>query len=179
MAGKTLALLRWQLVRGLHIEWPVWAASALVMISSFFAYMGLELERENRSLLETEDIVLPTPRRLDRPAAGNGLEAYYAALPNEEERFILLKRVLLSAREKGVFPPQADYKLESEAMTKTTRYRLSLALQGRFSDIQAFLVDVLNENRSIAVDSISVKRESLEKPDVEARVQFSILMARS
>ncbi|MDR1276066.1 MAG: hypothetical protein LBL72_06770 [Candidatus Accumulibacter sp.] len=180
MDRKALDRLWWRIRRVRRIAWPAWLALSLVLISAFFACAGLRIEKESRDLLAADGVVRATsPRRATRTTPENALQAYYAVLPDEEERFILLKRVLLSAREQGIFPPQADYRLEGEAMTKVGRYRLSLALYGRFSDVQDFLVDVLNENRSIAVDSISVRRESPEKAEVEVRLQFSILMTKS
>ena len=179
MGRNPLTRLWWKITHESPLDWLAWVALLLVVIASWFLYEGWQLEKENRRLLSTNDIVPAVAfRNSDRSGAESSVQDYYNVLPGEMDRFVLVKRLLLSAREKGLFPQRADYELEEESMTKVVRYRLSMPLRGNFSEIQAFLADVLNKNRSIAIDSINVKRESIEKPDVEVRVQFSILMAR-
>ncbi|MDR2506503.1 MAG: hypothetical protein LBD67_00670 [Candidatus Accumulibacter sp.] len=179
MGGNPLTRLRWKIAHECPLDWPAWTALILVVIASWFSYESWQLEKEDRRLLSTSGIVpAVTFRNPDHSKAGNSVQDYYNVLPGEMDRFVLVKHLLLSAREKGLFPQRADYELEGESMTKVVRYRLSMPLRGNFPEIQAFLADVLNKNRSIAIDSINVKRESIESSAVEVRAQFSILMVR-
>ncbi len=175
-----LAWLRWRVQRlNRQWGWPVWIGLALVMAGVLLTYQTWQLEVESARLSASRkggaQLDAPRPKK---PVTENELGAYYETLPHEEERFALVKRVLISAEKHGVLPQQADYKLEAEALTRVVRYQLSLPLKGDFARMQAFIVDVLNENRSVVIDSLNVKRESVERSDVEARVQFSVLMVQ-
>lgn len=159
--------------------WPLWLALSMAIAALSLALLSWQLDTEAKRLGAFRlGIVQAAPPRPSKPVTENELKAYYAALPHEEERFVLVKRVLTAAEKHGVLPRQADYKLEPEALTKVVRYQMSLPLKGDFGKIQAFLIEVLNDNRSLAIDSLNVKRESVELGEVEARVQFSVLMAQ-
>lgn len=180
MGGKTLAFLRWEIGRlQRRYGWFLWCSLTLMAMSAWFLYQSALLEQESLRL-SPSNIVSARPEALrpSQPVTEGKLEAYYKMLPHEEERFALVKQILLTAQKNGVLPIQADYKLESENFTRVTRYQLSLPLKGDFSKIQSFIVDVLNENRSLVIDTLSIKRESIEHADVEARIQLSILMTR-
>ena len=92
---------------------------------------------------------------------------------------MLVRRLLLLAERQGVMLQQVDYKLEPEKLSHVSRYQLTLPLRGEYARIQSFLIDALNENRSVVIDSLSIKRESSERGDVDARIQLSIMMVRS
>lgn len=181
MVRKTLAFLRWELTRWQRrIGWSLWGSALLLLVAGGFSYQAWKLGKENLSLIASNSLAkqvggTPRPTQL---VDENGLKTYYDFLPYEEERFFLVKRLLLSADKNGVLPSYVEYKLEAEKMTKVVRYQLTLPLKGDFSKIKNFLIEVLNENRSITIDSISLKRESIDRSEVEAKIQFSILMVR-
>lgn len=178
MGGKAIAFLRWEVLRlQRRFGWPLWVGVGLALAALWCGYQAWALNAEASRLTAFRN-GSPTvvPPRPSQPVTEDNLKNYYAALPHEEERFAVVKRILLAAEENGVVAQQVDYKLETDAQTKVTRYQMTLPMQGEFSRIQAFLVDVLNENRSVSIDSLNIKRESLERSEVDAQVQFSILM---
>jgi hypothetical protein len=181
MGTKAIAFLHWELLRlQRRWGWPLWVGFAMVALASWCGYQAWMLGEAAEQAVAFERVVpereRPRPRK---PVSESDLLSYYEALPTEDERFALVKRLLLAAQAEDLLPQQVDYKLEAEAMTKVVRYQLVLPLKGDFSRIQAFLVEVLNENRSVAIDSLSIERESVERGDLEARVQFSIFMVRA
>jgi hypothetical protein len=180
MGSIGLAWFRWQVLRlQRRWGWPLWFGLAVGVLAATLGYLAWQMDVEAKRLGAFRNgTARVEPPRPTKPVTESELKTYYAALPHEEERFALVKRVLLAAEKHGVLPQQADYKLEAEAQTKVVRYQMSLPLKGDFGKIQAFLVDVLNDNRSVAIDSLNVKRESVERGDVEARVQFSVLMVQ-
>lgn len=171
---------RWQFVRlQRRWGWPLWLALLLATATLVLGVLSWQLAAEAKRLgAFRSGVAHAEPPRPKKPVTENELKTYYAALPHEEERFSLVKRVLMAAEKHGVLPQQADYKLEPEPLTKVVRYQMSLPLKGDFGKIQSFLIEVLNDNRSLAIDSLNVKRESVERGDVEARVQFSVLMVQ-
>lgn len=181
MGTKAIAFLHWELLRlQRRWGWPLWAGIVMMALVSWCGYQAWVLGEEAKKAVAFDRsepaIERPRPRK---PVSESDLLSYYEALPSEDERFALVKRLLLAAQAQDLLPQQVDYKLEAEALTKVVRYQLVLPLKGDFSRIQAFLVEVLNENRSVAIDSLSIERESVELGDLEARVQFSIFMVRS
>ncbi len=178
MGGITSGWLRWQFIR-LHRRWGLafWLAVILGGGTLLLGFLSWRLQAEAERLAAFRNgVVRVDPPRPKAPVTERELQSYYSVLPHEEERFALVKRVLIAAERNGVLPQHADYKLETEPMTKVVRYQMSLPLKGDFARIQAFLVEVLNDNRSLAIDALNVKRESAERGDVEAQVQFSVLM---
>lgn len=180
MGGKTVAFLHWELLRlQRRWGWPLWFGVVLTVTACWCGYQVWLLDAEAKRLATFHNGLPQVERpRPSKPVSENDLASYYEALPHEEERFALVNRVLQSAEKQGVLPKQVDYKLEAESLTKVVRYQLLLPLKGDFSAIQAFLVEVLNDNRSLVIDSLSIKREAVERADLEARVQFSILMVK-
>ncbi len=180
MVGQALAVLRWQALR-LHRRrgWPLWAGALLAALVAWFGCQAWLLGNEARRLATLRsDAPRVEPARPGRPVTEDELKRYYEALPHEGERFTLVKRLLLAAEKNGVRPQQADYKLEAEPLTRVVRYQVTLPLKGDFGRIQAFVADALNENRSVAIDAFSARREAGEHGEVEARVQFSVLMSK-
>jgi Pilus assembly protein, PilO len=180
MGRKALAFVHWEFLRlQRRWGWPLWLGIVLALATLWYGYQAWRLGEESKHLSAFRNGALRVePPRPSKPVGENDLKSFYESLPFEEERFSLVKRVLLSAEKQGVLLQQVDYKLEAEAQTNVVRYQLTVPLKGDFPSIQAFLVDVLNGNRSVVIDSLSFKRESVERGDLEARVQFSILMVR-
>ena len=134
------AWLRWQVQRvNRRWGWPLWAGFGLIAAVLVLTYLTWQLETESNRLSAFRrggaQAEVPRPKK---PVTENELGAYYESLPHEEERFSLVKRVLMTAEKHGVLPHQADYKLEAEALTRVVRYQLSLPLKGDFGRMQAF-----------------------------------------
>lgn len=172
----------WQ-ARRLHrrFGWPLWIGLSLIVIAIGLATAIMQTRAKLQAVrAETvAELKAEPPRRPLEAVSAESLAEFYASLPEEAERFVLLKRLLLLAEDNGVLPPAADYRLVAEPMTRLVRYQIGLPVQGEWSKVQDFVVGALNQMRFMTIDSLLLQREGGDSTVVEGRVQFSVLMVRS
>jgi hypothetical protein len=116
-------------------------------------------------------------------AAGPGdgarqLAAFYAYLPAHEAIPGLLKQLVGIAEKQGVTLAKADYKPQPEDNADFMRYQITLPIKADYARVQGFIVGALHGLPTLTLDSVTFKREQIESSDVEARVQFSLLVKK-
>lgn len=177
-----LTLAAWQ-ARRLHrrFGWPLWLGILLIATAIGLAAAIVQTRAQVQALRAgtAAELKAEPPRRLVEAVSAEGLAEFYASLPEEAERFVLLKRLLLLAEDNGVLPPAADYRLVAEPMTRVVRYQIGLPVQGEWSKVQDFVVGALSQMRFMTLDSLLLQREGGDSALVEGKVQFSVLMVRS
>jgi len=177
-----LSLTIWQAQR-LHrrFGWPLWIGLLLVATALGLSAAAVQLRTQVhalRAVAATTRNTEPRPPQMEAVSA-ESLAAFYSSLPDEAERFSLLKRLLLQAEDNGVLPPAADYRLVAEPMTRLVRYQIGLPVKGEWNKVQDFVIGALSQMRFLALDSLLLQREGGDSATVEGRVQFSVLMVRS
>ncbi len=182
MDSSLLKPLVWQLRRWHRRQgWPLWVGAALLCTTFGVLTATMQMRTQVR-LLRAEapaqvQTVLP-PRPIETGSA-DSLAKFYASLPPEAERFVLVKRLLLLADDNDVLPPAADYRLVAEPMTRLVRYQIGLPVAGDWRSVQAYVMQALNQMRFLTLDSLLLQREGADSPIVEGKLQFSVLMLRS
>ncbi len=68
---------------------------------------------------------------------------------------------------------KGEYKLSREADFRLARYQVTLPVSGDYARVRGFVNDVLEAVPSAALDELTLKRESVDQPELEARVRFS------
>jgi hypothetical protein len=117
-------------------------------------------------------------------AAGPGdaarrLAAFYAYLPAHDTIPELLKQLVGIAEKNGVTLAKADYKPQPEDNADFMRYQVTLPIKADYARVQAFIVGALRGLPTLTLDSVTFKREQIETGDVEARVQFNLLVRKA
>jgi Tfp pilus assembly protein PilO len=107
------------------------------------------------------------------------LSNFYAFFPLSENVPELLGRVNQSALQHQLMLEKGEYKLSREAEFGLARYQVTLPVRGQYADVRGFVNDVLEAIPSAAVEELTLKRETIDAPELEARVRFVIFLGSS
>ncbi|WP_374485576.1 GspMb/PilO family protein [Zoogloea sp.] len=155
---------------------------ALLVCALSFDYSGNHaLEAEVESLGQEAQALA---RRLHQPArpqasARQRLEAFYAGFPVGTTLPDLLVRLHGHAQARGVALERADYRTAAEAGTPLERVTLDLPARGSYPVLRAWLDDLVAEMPELALESVSLRRERIDEPQLEARVQLAFFLRRA
>jgi len=126
--------------------------------------------------------------RLDqRPRAGGPAErgtpaeqlaTFYAFLPPPESSPDWLGKIHAAARAKGLVLRSGEYRLERAAEQKFARYRITLPVAGSYAQIRGFVGQVLADVPAVALEEITLRRESASSPLLEARIRLTLYLGR-
>ena len=110
------------------------------------------------------------------PTAAGGVAAFYAYLPAHELIPDQLKELVKVAQQSGIALNKAEYKPEMDGKAGFLRYRITLPVKADYASVQGFIINALQALPTLTLDSVAFKREQIESGDVEARIQFVLLV---
>lgn len=133
-------------------------------------------------------IVAPRKAAVDEQRAFNARIAAQQALAqgtarSSEQRPALapaaaeaLRRLFDAAERAGVKLDRGEYRLTEVKDAHLLRYQLSLPLHGTYPQIRTFMTEVLNADPALALGAIQLRRGSIETPDLEALLNFTLYL---
>ena len=104
------------------------------------------------------------------------LAAFYAFFPSPQSSPDWLGRINAAARAKGLVLRSGEYKLERSADQKLARYQITLPVAGSYAQIRGFVAQVLADVPAAALEEITLRRESVSSPTVEARIRLTLYL---
>jgi len=113
---------------------------------------------------------LPIPLDSDDPEKKLG--NFYAYLLPHNGIPDQVKSLITLSQEENVVLLKGEYKAQSEVDAGFLRFRIVLPVKGDYSAIQSFLLRALQENKTLALESVAFKRKRIEEREVEARIEF-------
>lgn len=113
------------------------------------------------------------------PTAAGGLSAFYRYLPAHAAIPEQLQALVEIAAKHNVPLAKAEYKAQPEPRAGFLRYQINLPVKARYADVQAFMLDALQAMPTLTLDSVAFKRERIDSGDIEARVQFILLVRKT
>lgn len=99
-----------------------------------------------------------------------------AQLASSEDRGDLLKSLFKIAAENGVTLAQADYRVQSDPECACQRLQITLPVRGTYPRVRAFIDAALAAMSALSLDEISLRRESVKSPNVEAQLRLSLFL---
>ncbi|MRV74627.1 hypothetical protein GJ700_23230 [Duganella sp. FT92W] len=112
------------------------------------------------------------------PTAANGLAAFYDHLPAHAALPQQLQTLVDIADKHHVPLAKAEYKPQAEPRANFMRYQINLPVKADYAAVQAFMLEALQALPALTLESVAFKRERSDAADVEARIQF-VLLVRS
>lgn len=103
------------------------------------------------------------------------LQAFDAYLPLHDEIPNALKNLISLATDSGLLLARGEYKAQAEMQGGFLRYGMTLPVKGDPQAIHTFILTALARNRTLALEGIQFKREQIESPEIEARIQWVLL----
>jgi hypothetical protein len=104
---------------------------------------------------------------------------YYGALPPAAELPAILESLLRQAQASGIALGAGEYRMQAGALQRSIGYRIRFPMAGEAAAIQSFVLGALNRHPSLALDALSMRRETPGAQRVEASVQFVLWISQS
>ena len=165
------------------LGWPCAIGAACLALVAFAVQQGDALGTRQQQLaaqLTTaarQAALPPTPVTLDADA--DSLAAFHAYLPAHDSIPDQLKALLEVAQKSGVTLAKADYKPQEDGNTAFLRYQITLPVKAEYAQLQTFIVDALQALPTLTLDSVLFKREQIEAGEIDARIQFILLVKKA
>jgi Tfp pilus assembly protein PilO len=139
--------------------------------------------RDERDLLRMESDKLDrrargAERGVERPpTAPEQLATFYAFFPGPASTPDWLAKISAAATAHGLSLASGEYKISKAATPRLARYQITLPVQGTYPQIRAFVGAVLQDVPAAVVEEVSLKRESVSSPRIEARIRITLYIA--
>lgn len=165
------------------LGWPSAIGAACLALAAFAVQQGDALGTRQQQLaaqLATaarQAALPPAPVTLDADA--DSLAAFHAYLPAHDSIPDQLKALLEVAQKSGVTLAKADYKPQEDGNPAFLRYQITLPVKAEYAQLQTFIVDALQALPTLTLDSVLFKREQIEAGEIDARIQFILLVKKA
>lgn len=133
------------------------------------------LERNTRRAL----IERQSDRRSDHISPEATRQRLLERFPSEDQLNSELGRLIELATQQGLQVPSGDYRLIPGKEGLFERYVLNLPVKGNYRTIRRFLTAVRVEFPEMAVEDITLRRENIGSPEVEAQFRFVLFGRRN
>lgn len=153
----------------------VGALGALLVVGALLADAGLLRPMEQRlDALVTGNqraMLVPAEARRLLPASSEGERP--ALEPEADEA---LRRIFNAADAAGIELARGDYRLVHETGVGYRTYQFTLPLSGDYPAIREFVAGLLAEEPALSLNSLLVRRDSIETPQLEAILRFTLYL---
>ncbi|WP_219115454.1 type 4a pilus biogenesis protein PilO [Janthinobacterium sp. UMAB-56] len=176
--------LQWEAQRlWRSLGWPCAIGAAYLALAAFAMQQGDALAERQQQLTAhlaaaARQAALP-PAAVTLDADADSLAAFHAYLPAHDSIPEQLKALLEVAQKSGVTLAKADYKPQEDGNTAFLRYQITLPVRAEYAQLQAFIVDALQALPTLTLDSVLFKREQIEAGEIDARIQFILLVKKA
>ena len=176
--------LQWEAQRlWRSLGWPCAIGAACLALAAFAMQQGDALAARQQQLAAQlaaaarQSALPPAPITLDADA--DSLATFHAYLPAHDSIPEQLKALLEVAQKSGVTLAKADYKPQEDGNTAFLRYQITLPVHAEYAQLQTFIIDALQALPTLTLDSVLFKREQIEAGEIDARIQFILLVKKA
>jgi DNA primase len=83
--------------------------------------------------------------------------------------------MLGAAEDAGLSIRAAEYRVQTEDRGGFMRYRINLPVQGTAEAVNRYIYAALLHQKNLALENVQLKRDNLDSPNLEARIQWVLL----
>lgn len=131
------------------------------------------MEQENAQL-RMKPAVLRTAQR--SPTSAHLV--FYKSLPPENQASWEIAKIFEIAEANDIWLQRIEYSRIRNPDIPVSKYQIDLPMQGGYTDIRMFMIDLLNQMPAVAINELSFRREDIDSPDVEAKLRLTIYLGR-
>lgn len=176
-------VLRWHLRHWAGaLGWQGIAGLCLIIAALALYFGGIERDRARIAQLqqEAQSIRAFSRNKADTSRTAPGYDAwldrFYQLLPAKASAPDWLRIIFSAARGQSLGLDQGAYKVTMDKNGRLLAYEIGLPVHGTYTQIRAFVGDVLEKIPAIALDEIILKRESISDPRVDASIRFTLFL---
>lgn len=162
-------------------------ALGLVMLVAAAGLVGLDILPRKVALVDLGRRLEGAAAELRRLEAGEGdgaarrtpaesLALFYRDFPGEEAIPAWLEKIYGIAGETGIALESGEYALVRAKSGHLNQYRIAFPVKGSYPNIRKFISEVLATAPAIALESVSLKRESVGQEVLDSRIIFLLYM---
>lgn len=166
-----------------RLGWPGAVGIALVVFAAAFWLSALRPAIAERDALREQAVKLEQRYRAggalatrERASPSEQLATFYAFFPAAASTPEWLAKIHAAAAAKGLQLTAGEYKVSRPANAKLARYQITLPVQGSYPQIRGFIGAVLAEVPAAVLEDISLKRDSVENPKLDARIRLTLYL---
>jgi Tfp pilus assembly protein PilO len=104
------------------------------------------------------------------------LATFYAFFPPPQSSPDWLGKIHAAAKAKGLVLQSGEYKLERSPESRLARYQITLPVTGSYAQLRGFVGQVLADVPAAALEEITLRRESVSSPRLEARIRLTLYL---
>jgi len=159
--------------------WPGVVGIGLIAFALAFSYSAAQIQdaREAGLVAERTDLMKVAAAPVGSRSSDRArLNDFYARFAKASELASVLADVHLSAQRRGLLPQRADYRSAVVTGTPLVRISATLPIEGGFDALYAWLGEVMRDHPGVAIDQMSLKRESGRSTTISADVRLSVLV---
>jgi Tfp pilus assembly protein PilO len=173
MSAQTMQQrLTWQAYRTVERLGALGLAGVLLLLVAAIAYL-FWLRPLQRELETVEKIAnMPAAPLTQTQSPEQTLQAYLQSLPDVSARATATQSVIHVAEQQGLMLDEVNYKTEARQDDPLAHYHMRFSLYASYPEIQRFLSQLLHELNYVAIESLSLSRESVQDDVVEANIDL-------
>ena len=155
--------------------------AGLLVACAAFWFSGVQrIEREAAVLRAELALAGSQPRAGTGPRRSGELPAnFYGYFASRDEAFAALQAIFVAAELEGLELETGEYRLGRERGSRLLRYQIVFPVKGSYPKIRRFVARALNEAPGVALDDLSLRRDSAQSNVLEARIQFTMYLGAS
>jgi hypothetical protein len=158
-----------------------WLAVALSLFCASFLFSVLFPLQQQLALLKSDAGSLTLPdkslrRSTAAPASERALSDLYTFFPPQDGRVDAMEKIYAAAAKFNLNLDQGDYQLVQERDLKLARYEMVLPVRGDYVQIRKFVALALSEVPTLALDGISLTRQNITDPTVDAQLRMTLYL---
>jgi hypothetical protein len=153
-------------------------AGVLVACAAFW-FAGVQREEREAASLRGElarATAQPRAAAAGAQRGGASMANFYGYFASRDEAFAALQAIYAAAEVEGIDLETGEYRLGRERGSRLLRYQIVFPVKGSYPKIRRFVARALNEAPGVALDDLTLRRESAQSNVLEARVQFTLYL---
>jgi hypothetical protein len=165
------------------LGWPgIVAISLLAMcIPLYFSTIGPMQERLN--LLQRADSALLAKANTGNSYRGltdprDELEEFYRHFPSEKNSPHWLGKMVEIASRNGMSLNHGEYSVSQDKVGRLVRFRITLPVQARYTQIRKFLSALNSEIPNMALENVQFQRKDVLDTNVQVKIKLQLYMVQ-
>jgi len=116
-------------------------------------------------------IAMPVDTSLSREQQ---LQEFYGGFPSTMQVNDVLQTIYKAAAKRNLVLETGEYAWVQTNADPVARYKVTFPIKGTFAQLLEFMDTVLQENNTVALENLTIKRDKVETPELEAKLTFTI-----